>query len=542
MQGKGKSLRLSLMALVVVLVFGALGGLTLARDAFDADYDDCPAVTRLDAIGGLTIDRTDEDDEIRISWDALDSVALGSLGPNGYRARLTIIVEGEDARNVALGDSNLVVDDIDFTKALTVSVAVTLGDYVISDIAEADFTSGMPAPRFTTDIRVSGNGIFINPEAELTREGSQLAGITDVGDAAEKAADDAEIALLLKTANATAAAAAKAAFDLLPSSNAADRNTARNGYIDDLAEAGAQPETGAPTGVERNLAATDAARLVIDGDNGPAKVGSTVRDLGNFYYLGFNNLFDNWYHTGGGIDTEPDTPKFRVGLQHGNGNLDPGEADFDNYRIVIEDSSGDLLSYQAATVSGSRTYGGHKIVFSADLNTNVEGVVVEGQGVLLTSGVQVPRSTRDFSNIRLSNRVSSRAVFPYYGRGWIVNFNERADLSYANVGEVNIVNGAGNWVFPALDTLYVDAPVEYFDFPSDVFESDGQYTIKAWAEDDDGTRISPQASIVISAQEAQPVTADTRYAGYSGLMRSWNAEEGLDTGTLTVYGFSVEDE
>ena len=61
----------------------------------------------------------------------------------------------------------------------------------------------------------------------------------------------------------------------------------------------------------------------------------------------------------------PNQPKFRVGLQHGSGDLDPGEADFDNYRIVIEDSSGDLLSYQAATVSASNTYGGHKIVFSA---------------------------------------------------------------------------------------------------------------------------------------------------------------------------------
>ena len=98
MQGKGKSLRLSLMALVVVLIFGALGGMTLARDAFDADYNDCPAVTRLDAVDGLTIDRTDEEDEIRISWDALDSADLSQLGPNGYRARLTIIVEGEDRK------------------------------------------------------------------------------------------------------------------------------------------------------------------------------------------------------------------------------------------------------------------------------------------------------------------------------------------------------------------------------------------------------------------------------------------------------------
>ncbi len=126
MQGKGLSLRLSLVALVVVLVFGTLGGFSLARDAFDADYDDCPAATRLDAVDGLTIDRTDEEDEIRISWDALTSASLSSLGPNGYRARLTVIVDGEDARNVALGDTNMVVSDIDFAEDLTVSVAITL--------------------------------------------------------------------------------------------------------------------------------------------------------------------------------------------------------------------------------------------------------------------------------------------------------------------------------------------------------------------------------------------------------------------------------
>ena len=99
MQGKGFSLRLSLLALVVVLIFGALGGMSLARDAFDADYDDCPAVTRLGSVDGLTIDRTDDDDKVRISWDALDTATLSRLGPNGYRARLTVIVEGQDAKN-----------------------------------------------------------------------------------------------------------------------------------------------------------------------------------------------------------------------------------------------------------------------------------------------------------------------------------------------------------------------------------------------------------------------------------------------------------
>ena len=159
MQGKGILLRLGLLALVVVLVLSAVGSMSLARDAFDGnDYDDCPAITRLDSVNGLAIDRTDKEDEIRISWDALSGTALSSLGPNGYRARLTVIVEGSGSdkkNNVALGDTSLVVDKVDFATDLTVSVAITLGDYVISDIAEKDFTSGMPAPAFLTNLKVA---------------------------------------------------------------------------------------------------------------------------------------------------------------------------------------------------------------------------------------------------------------------------------------------------------------------------------------------------------------------------------------------------
>ena len=50
--------------------------------------------------------------------------------------------------NVALGDTSLVVDGIDFTKELTVSVAVTLGDYVISDISGSRFHFGYARTEF----------------------------------------------------------------------------------------------------------------------------------------------------------------------------------------------------------------------------------------------------------------------------------------------------------------------------------------------------------------------------------------------------------
>ena len=77
-------------------------------------------------------------------------------------------------------------------------------------------------------------------------------------------------------------------------------------------------------------------------------------DYGNFYYLGFNDLFDNWYVSDKGdattLITRPISPKFRIGLQHGAEVGDPGDADFDSYRIAIEDGNGDLLGYQAQTV------------------------------------------------------------------------------------------------------------------------------------------------------------------------------------------------
>ena len=414
MQGKGISLRLGLLGLVVVLVLSAVGGLSLAKDAFDGnDYEDCPAATRLDAVSGLAIDRTDDEKEIRISWDALTNAELGSLGPNGYRARLTVIVEGsggDKSNNVALGDTSLVVDEVTFATELTVSVAITLGDFVISDIAEKEFTSGMPAPVFSATLK-------------------------EVADA--------------------------------------DGET-----------------TGYPGGDQTQ----------------------------NFYYLGFNDTFDNWFvktpptaaEVAALFSTKPATVKFRVGLAHAGSVANPDDADFDHYRIVIEDGSGDLLGYQAQTVNAtSRTYDGKVLVF---------GVAGEAAGQLdaadLTIVTPDDTDTEDvdesgtryvkFTNIRLSNRVTDDAqLSPYYAA--VIDGSAAPDgvgLSYANVVEAA----------PA-GALYVEPPAEYFDFPSDVFDDDGNYIIKAWAEDDDGTRISPVASIELGVQEGDPMTNST-YEGY----------------------------
>ena len=484
MQGKGISLRLGLLALVVVLVLSAVGGLSLAKDAFDGnDYEDCPAVTRLDAVDGLAVDRTDEEKEIRISWDALTDAELSSLGPNGYRARLTVIVEGgsEDggdlSNNVALGDTSLVVDDVTLASDITISVAITLGNFVISDIAEKDFTSGMPKPGFYTVLKERG------------RVGAE-----------------------------------------------------------------------APEGYSS---------------------GTYAAPMQRFYYLGFNDLFDNWFvaerpatvtDAAIAFETRPSVPKFRVGLAHASG-VKPGDADFDHYRIVIEDGSGDLLGYQAQTVDAKRTYGSNRTVFGvpggAATLLNGSNLTSLGDGDENAPG-RDGNIYKGFTNIRLSNQVTNGpAMSPYYASiidlanaaGLIVDGNafEIPDtpgdinligLSYGNVvtqAQIGIeaaATGAVAGVVPGL--LYVAPPHEYFDFPNDVFEDDGAYVIKAWAEDGDGTRISPVASIKLSVREGDSVgnSAYTGYvetAGTRDLFRSWGGASTPDLG-LAVYGLSIEDE
>ena len=563
MQGKGLSLRLGLLALVVVLIFGTLGGFSLAKDAFDDDYKDCPASTRLDAVSGLTIDRTDEDDEVRVAWEALDAATLSSLGPNGFRARLTVIVEGQDPRNVALGDTNLTVDDVDFTEALTVSVAVTLGDYVISDIREAGFTSGMPAPRFSTDIRVSANAIrgTFAPIADDTTnlEDAVTDLVGDVDGLAEKAADEADYNLLIRTTNLTddvdanndgvvdeADRRLKAQKDAfaealkLPRTTpteVGDANTARDAVIGDLVTA----QDTAVSIPDRAKARRVAYNRVIDADDVAAKVANKddFQDLGSFYYLGFNDLFDNWFIDRNTSEQMPRTPKFRIGLQHGSGKLDLGEADFANYRIVIEDSNGDLLGYQAETVAAGKTYDGNKIVFqNGALESAPEEDTPPNENFLTT--VQVAATTKNFTNIRLSNQVSDSgdAVSPYFARESSFTGSNPSGSEKLSVGNVGVVN-AGTNAFPIATTIYADPPVEYFDFPSDVFEADGNYKIMAWAEDGDGTRISPQTKMRLSVQESEDVSG-SNYRGYRDDLRSW-VTVGTDI-ALTVYGFSIQDE
>ena len=137
-------------------------------------------------------------------------------------------------------------------------------------------------------------------------------------------------------------------------------------------------------------------------------------------------------------------------------------------------------------------------------------------------------------------------------------------MAYGNIAASVAGNVADAEADPTIDleetlpgegVLYAKPPVEYFDFPKDVFEGDGNYTIKVWAENDDDTRISPLTSILLSVQQNAdsgrpgdpdadpPVDAvGSLFQGYeTGNSFRTFAGTATDGVILAVWGLSIQD-
>ena len=81
----------------------------------------------------------------------------------------------------------------------------------------------------------------------------------------------------------------------------------------------------------------------------------------------------------------------------------------------------------------------------------------------------------------------------------------------------------------------------------------GNYVIRAWAENDDGTRISPQASIELSVQQQASIPS-TEFQGYEeteagddGNARNYfrafggSVDNDAGNGSVAVWGLSIQD-
>ena len=410
------------------------------RDAFDADYADCPAAVRWPAVADLTVTRqydADNDDagKIRIAWRALEPEQVAALGAAlRYRSQITVIVEGRghDPRTEAapLGANELIVDNLPLATPLTVSAALTDGSYVMSHIATAEFGSSLPAPHFYAP--------FYTVRGQLTRT-----------------------ALL-----------------------------------------------------------TDASIPQVTSVAHPTQ--------GRFYYLGFGSAFRNYVRAG-------EKAFFRVGLAHG-GAVDKDDldaVDFAQYRLRVERAGADAAGFDAATVAAT---------------------VYQTQ-VLHVHAVPGPQDLRDlrFASLRVTSRATEsdavpalsalQAIFPVdrhaavtllvdpalpvpinrYGAPYhhAVPPHHAAVTTDPRFAQWGLTEETGH----VDNGLFAPGPHVYYDFPGSLFAEEGAYTLRAWAEDDDGARISPERAVTVHLSAAAPAVTGAEPFVTLDLWEGWTDDD-----------------
>ena len=508
------ALQVSLLMAVAALTLGAMGSMSFgAGDAFDEDYTDCPSNMRLEAVSGLKVTRTSEDDELKVTWEMADPASWG-LG-NRYRAEIAVIVEGSgDAKEktVALGRNEVTFDGIDFASNLDIEVAVVRDDYVISNIAAADFKSGLAAPKFSSPFYLAKSN-----QGDIFRDKLKNADDTD------------------------------APFD-----------------------ANTNPRALANLFNNDGEAITDRASVHKPGDK-----------TSTFYYLGFNQGFDNWYSEpkirnsdpNSGNVRYPRTPKFRIGLRHGSDDPDddPGDADFDLFRIRITDNSGDdVLGFDAGTVTDS-LYNERVLVLGAVNDaSSADGWTVDEDNAPYF--VTIKRSNR-VDNREDAYYASSNAFWTRYTTGTgtlgadirsrrpvLTSANDQSTsadpgtrldfkLSYNEVLHMQRIGGSAATVpYKGQRQLFALPPVEIYDVDPDELNKDGNYTFEAWAEDDDGNQISPKTSITLSFREQYNAAAWTNLIRVRPSTHAqWGADEFINAGGFVdtnalVLGLSIFDD
>ncbi len=200
---------------------------------------------------------------------------------------------------------------------------------------------------------------------------------------------------------------------------------------------------------------------------------------GRFYYLGFGEAFGE---VEGGSGT---ASRFRVGLRHGSGET-PDDADFDHFRLRIENSQGDdLLGYDARTLGG-------------DYNMRVltVGSLTEEEDGTLILATDPNFDSYSFSNIHEANTLNSDAA-PF--------------VSVPSIRAAGVLELRGLALEMEVDVAtlqFAPGPDGYYELPDDIFDLDGSYTITAWAEDEDNNQISPTSAITFNVQRGMAAGRD----------------------------------
>ena len=260
---------------------------------------------------------------------------------------------------------------------------------------------------------------------------------------------------------------------------------------------------------------------------------SEVVPSGEFYYVGYNENFGNYKADTYTFATTPNTARLRIGLantelddegnRYGSGDGPYDDVDFDAYILRIVDESGDVVPEGDDIATRANNYGSNRLSF---------GTIADA-ATLATDDIAA------FSNVRINDggdiqpAIQDAAANPLTG-GTLLTASAAGASALSYVG-VAAVAGA------VAETIFVEPPDEYRDFPVDVLASDETYTITAWAINDDDEVISPVATLKLRLidEKATITGALSDYHTETNADPNVDSTAGPITNTIYVTEFTV---
>lgn len=235
---------------------------------------------------------------------------------------------------------------------------------------------------------------------------------------------------------------------------------------------------------------------------------STAVGTGRMYYIGYNANFGNYRSTDVDLETQPLTPRFRIGLAHAAAEDDAmrDAVGFEAYLIRITDEDGDVVPESDAVPTMASDYG------TADYTTpgggDIPARTLQAGNKLFVYDLTDAFALRDdgtyddgtlagytLSNVRLIDGVTlSLAMHNVIDMANHRNGQLEPDAVPASMIRVNALGAAGT---VAVGDLFAEPPNEHRDFPDDILASDTFHTVTAWAINDLNEVVSPVATLKV---------------------------------------------
>lgn len=147
-----------LLILLATLLWRGVG--LAGGDLFDADYNNCPAWTRLSAgqVRDLAVSRdADDENTVHIAWRATDPDTWG-LGPNVFNAQLVVMLNDGDgspsSQSLSLGTRRTSFDGVRTGTEVTVQLGIVVETpdhaYLVSDTVGTTIDQSITEPSFFT--------------------------------------------------------------------------------------------------------------------------------------------------------------------------------------------------------------------------------------------------------------------------------------------------------------------------------------------------------------------------------------------------------